>query len=163
MEAHVVKYRAESCRLQRHCCESPLIRIIIGLAQCSGDTTLEWVICKCLRKITRIRPSFVSRASNAKVLMRAHEHPQSSYLHYQQLLLFGRVARAPAGDVLRRATFHHGLESATNRYVRRVGRPRNEWARMLREEACKMSPQYESLIRDVAAWKQAVRKFSFCV
>jgi len=119
--------------------------------------------CRCLRKITRIRPSFVSRVSNAAVLMRAHEHPLSSYLRYQQLLLFGRVARAPARDALRRATFHHGLEPATNRYVRRIRRPRNEWARMLREEACKMSPQSESLIRDVAAWQRAVRKLFFCV
>ena len=117
--------------------------------------------CRCLRKITRIRPSFVSRVSNAAVLMRAHEHPLSSYLRYQQLLLFGRVARALAGDALRRATFHHGLEPATNRYVRRVGRPRNEWARMLREEACKMSPQSESLIRDVSAWQRQSGFFLF--
>ena len=49
-----------------------------------------------------------------------------------QMLLYGRVARSPDTDPLRNLTFvPGGLEPATARYIRRVGRPRNEWAVMV--------------------------------
>ena len=75
----------------------------------------------------------------------------------QQLLLFGRVARAPETDPLRRLTFVPGsLLPATGYYVRRVGRPRNEWAVMLEKEARKVHASFDQIIYGDSEWKAAV-------
>ena len=64
----------------------------------------------------------------------AHEAASSQLLKCQ-LLLLGRVVRAPDHNPMKVASFIPiFLEPATNRYVRRVGRPRFEWGpRMLKE------------------------------
>ena len=44
-------------------------------------------------------------------------------------MLFGRVARLPAESPLRQSTFHsNGLELHIGRFVRRIGRPRQDWS-----------------------------------
>ena len=79
----------------------------------------------------------------------------------QQLLLFGRVARAPASDPLRILTFiPECVNAATNRYVRKVGRPRNEWAVMLQKECSRMNPEFRMLINNELEWKRAV--YMYC-
>merc|ERR1719161_1063084 len=61
----------------------------------------------------------------------------------QQLKMFRRVACAQEGDVLRKLTFCPGsLRPATDRYVRRVGRPRHEWATKLHQEALRVASQH---------------------
>ena len=104
-----------------------------------------------------VEPAFISRVSNAKVLKLAHEPKMSQQLLQQQLLLFGKVARAGDDDLLRRLTFIGNTQtSATNRFVRRVGRPRNEWATMVQREAWKMSPQADQIIHNEASWKTKI-------
>jgi len=50
-------------------------------------------------------------------------------LQERQLLLYGRVARQPNDDIMRQHTFCPGsVQPATNRYVRKLGRPRLDWA-----------------------------------
>ena len=44
--------------------------------------------------------------------------------------------------------------SATSRYIRRVGRPRNEWANMVNKECFKMDARFANLIDDEMAWKE---------
>ena len=66
-----------------------------------------------------------------------------------QLLLFGRIARAPQDDPLRRLTFVPGsTEAATGEYIRRVGRPRNEWAVMVQRECRRMNLEFAKLINN---------------
>ena len=51
-------------------------------------------------------------------------------------------------DVLRQLTFFHalgGLTAATERYVRKVGRPRHAWAGMMLQEAVKQAGSYTNL------------------
>jgi len=75
----------------------------------------------------------------------------------QQMLLYGRIARAEADDVLRKITFSLGtMQPATSEQVRRVGRPRNEWAVMLQRESLKIVPNVDALIRHPAVWRDAV-------
>ena len=77
-----------------------------------------------------------------------------------QLLLFGRVARAPANDPLRVLTFVPGsVDPATGRYIRKVGRPRNEWAVMLQRECSRMNPDFRRMIDDELEWKRAVHTY----
>ena len=113
--------------------------------------------CRCLRTILRIKPSY--RVSNAKVLEAAGVPPLSKQLLKQQLLMFGRIARARPSDPLRIATFNVGLFPAASRYVRRIGRPRNEWATMLHKEALMMDPDFESTLYNAAEWKRAVHRY----
>ena len=75
----------------------------------------------------------------------------------QQLLLFGKVARAPDDDVQRGLTFIPGsLIPTTERYVRKAGRPRHTWARMQLQEATKAAGTYTDLqakVADEEVWK----------
>ena len=113
--------------------------------------------CRCLRRILRIPPSFLSRVSNLNVLKAADETPLGKQLLKSQLLLFGRVARAPDTDPLRRLVFTKGTtQLASNQYVRKVGRPRNEWAAMLQKECWKMGTGHLQAIRVEHEWKAAV-------
>jgi len=115
---------------------------------------------RCLRPILGIKPAFVSRVSNAVVLQQAGQVPLGWQLRKQQLLMYGRIARAPATDPLRSVTFCPDTQCpATSRYVRRVGRPRNEWAVMLEKESYKMSPQATSIIHNAVEWRMSVERY----
>ena len=116
--------------------------------------------CRCLRVIHGIKPAFVSRVSNAKVLLQSGQVQLGRQLLQQQLLLFGRVARAPATDPLRILTFIPGsVDAATGRYIRKVGRPRNEWAVMLLRECRRISPDFSNLIYNEQGWKRAAQTY----
>ena len=120
---------------------------------------LDGFHCRCLRRIVRIPPAYVSRVSNASVLDQASQPKLSKLLLKQQLVLFGRVARAPESDPLRKITFCNDLRPVTDQFVRRVGRPRNEWAVMLHREALKMNADMSSIIHNVFEWKRAVHRY----
>ena len=113
--------------------------------------------CRCLRRILNIKASYVSRVSNASVLEQAGENPLASQLLQQQLLLYGWLVRAPENDPLRTLTFAPGTtDLVTNLFIRRVGRPRNEWAVMLQRECWKMCPSFNRTIHIEREWRRAV-------
>ena len=78
----------------------------------------------------------------------------------KQLLLLGKVVRAPEGHPMKVASFIPGtLRPATERYVRRVGRPRIEWIRYAWGQACILGGSEEEVRRlasDVASWSALV-------
>ena len=77
---------------------------------------------RCLRVLLRIPPSYISRILNSTVLQSAKQLSLGDELLKQQLLLFGRIARAPQEDPVRKVTFiGNTLEPATGFYIRRVG------------------------------------------
>ena len=115
---------------------------------------------RCLRKVAGLKPFFVSRISNTSVLERAGQVQLGRQLLKQQLLLYGRMARALDTNVLRSLTFIPGtLQPAAGRYIRRFGRPRNEWAIMLQKESAKISAQWSTLIHHRSLWRQVVFKY----
>jgi hypothetical protein len=119
--------------------------------------------CRCLRQLLGIKPSFISRVSNFSVLQQSGQISYGRQLLRQQLLLFGRVARAPETDPLRRLTFVPGsVRPATGQCVRRVGRPRNEWAVMLEKEAQKMHTNFNQMVHNEMEWKSAVTDYCMC-
>ena len=81
----------------------------------------------------------------------------------QQLLLFGRVARAPDADMLRELTFVPGtLNPAASRHIRRRGRPRLEWATSLTKAASNITSAGETLrsaVADGKGWRQRVHQY----
>ena len=117
---------------------------------------LDGFYCRCLRVLLRIPPSYVSRVSNQTVLERAGKQPIAKKLLKQQLLLYGTVARAAENDELRKRTFIQGTTMpATQQYVRKVGRPRNEWAGQLRSKELQITAD----IHDAANWRAAVIQY----
>jgi len=141
-----------------------LSRLLYGLSSAwlnvSEMRRLNGFQARCLRKALRIKPSYASRISNAIVLQRAGQTVLGRQLLRQQLLLYGRVARALGSNVLRSLTFIPGtVQPATDRYVRRVGRPRNECAGMLQKESSKMSERWSTIIHNQSMWRQAVLKY----
>ena len=85
---------------------------------------------RCLRCIVGIGPSYVSQVSNASVLARVDYPIATELLKKRRLQLFGKILRSPEGHPLRVASFIPDTTiPATERFVRRVGRPSKEWIR----------------------------------
>ena len=115
-------------------------KLLHGLASLCLTTAqlrhLDGFQAKCLRSILKIPSAFYSRISNAEVLGRASHRPASALLLQAQLALLGKIIRSGEDSVLRSVSFiGDTLRSATNRYIRRVGRPRKEWIQTVLDEA----------------------------
>ena len=141
-----------------------LSRLLYGLSSAWLNVAeirrLNGFQARCLRKIVGIKPSFISRVSNLTVLQKTGQRQLGEELLKQQMLLYGRVSRSCPGDLLRDLTFMPGtLQPATGQYVRRVGRPRNEWAVMLQREAFKMSSHANTIVHDRRLWQQAIERY----
>ena len=86
----------------------------------------------------------------------AGKQPVGKRLLREQLLLYGRVARAPEGDVLRRRTFIAGTSiPLTQKYVGKIGRPRNEWTTLIKRKASLV----HTTVHDATIWKEEVSRF----
>ena len=90
---------------------------------------IDGFYARCLRRILRIPASFVSRVSNKSVFRQAGVAAMSQQVLMRQLLLMGKVVGSTAGSAIRRDVFvGNTLQPQVGRYVRRVGRPRQEWS-----------------------------------
>jgi hypothetical protein len=125
---------------------------------------LDGFYARCLRKILRIPSSYISRVSNDIIYTKAGVQPLSKQILQNQLALLGRTALAPAGSPLRRDVFiNDTLHLQIGRYVRRIGRPRQDWASQLMKEGAKRlgGDMLEKLLQDRSAgayerWKSAI-------
>ena len=91
---------------------------------------------RCLRRIFGIKPSYISRVSNACVLEKAVCVLATNLLLRRQMRMLGKVLRAPEGHPLQKSSFIPGTNRpATDQYVRRVGRPAKEWIPEMMREA----------------------------
>ena len=93
---------------------------------------------RCVRAIIGVKPSYISRVSNADVLSKAGHAAATQTLRKRQLQLLDRVVRSPEGHPLRAASFIPGTNRPlTERYIRRRGRPCKEWLRTLWPAYCR--------------------------
>ena len=89
----------------------------------------------------------------------------SEQLLRTQLVLLGKVARSPDGDPLRVDTFVAGtVNPQIGRYVRRLGRPRQDWTTELMKVGSSRlgSSRFLTLLKDTSTgaqerWKQEVQ------
>ena len=113
-----------------------------------------------------ILPAFLSRVSNATVFARAGLTPFSDQLLKQQLVLFGKVALSPEGSPLRTNTFvDNTLMPQIGRFVRKVGRPRQNWtSELIKEGRSRLGHQrLHTLLQDTSQgayiqWRTEVSK-----
>jgi hypothetical protein len=100
----------------------------------------------CLRKMLGIKHSFWSRVSNAEVRKIAGQPPFSETVRSSQLKLLGQVFIDPQKRALRDVAFHAGdpLTPETAAYVRRVGRPKQNWT----DQLCGLMRQVASSSED---------------
>lgn len=121
---------------------------------------LDGIQARCLWCVLRTPPAFISRVSNKAVLEKSRQKLFSQQLLCQQLLLFGRIARAPDDDCSRRLTFCPGnLRPAASHYIRRIGRPHAKLAPKLMDASlriCCKSDQVWQILQDPIAWKRHV-------
>ncbi len=111
--------------------ESKLLYSMAGLVLTKAqERRLNGFQNRCLRKIVGIAPSYLSGVTNATVLEKAACRPATDTLRKRRLQLFGKVLRCEPDRPLRNACFVPGTWTlATDRYVRRVGRPCKEWTK----------------------------------
>ena len=110
------------------------------------ENTLNAFQNRCLRGIIGVAPSFQSRASNKEVLRRCGVRSATDLLMKRQLVLLGKILRCPEGHPLRMCCFIPGTDRpATERFVRRVGRPAKEWVRTVMDQGNKIFGSKEDL------------------
>ena len=109
---------------------------------------LDGFHAKCLRTILRIKPSFYSRVSNERVRELAGQQKLSDSIRAAQIRLLGQVLTLPSKRVLREVAFHTEEVPTTYAWVKRRGRPRQDWTKQLIDIAKEAAGNPE-------AWQQA--------
>lgn len=105
---------------------------------------------RCLRGAVGIKPAFISRISNAKVLETCKQKPLSMQVQKEQLLLFGEAARAAPSNPLHSSLFWTStLDLRVNAFVRRIGRPILEWASGVLKEALRRCGDWTTLLNKI--------------
>ena len=93
---------------------------------------LDGFQARCLRKMLKVPPAFISRISNERVRQIVDEQPFSKLVRATQLKLLGQVFMDPNKKQLRQVAFQaDGLTPATEAFVRKVGRPKHNWVDQL--------------------------------
>ena len=109
-------------------------KLLYGLESCvllkANQARLDGIQAKCIRKIWKIQPAFLSRISNACVRSEANARLLSSLLLERQLKYYGKLARAPPQSLPRAMVFQPGqnlLMPRDWRSPKNRGRPRLQW------------------------------------
>ena len=123
---------------------------------------LDGFQAKCLRQLLRIKPPYYSRVSNLEVLRRSGHKAASKLLLERQLIYLGKVLRSSENSILRSSCMAPGgIEPATSRYIRRVGRPRKEWVPTVMEAAIQLAggrQRLQQLADDPVTWGRMVKQ-----
>ena len=117
---------------------------------------------RCVRSIIGIKPSWLSRVSNADVLRRCGHTSACRLLLRRQLQLFGKVLRAGEAHPLHAHSFVPGTQwPLTERFIRRLGRPSKEFIPFMIQEVSKLCGSLQTGM-DIASqprsWAELIRK-----
>ena len=121
--------------------------------------------CKCLRKILKVAPSWISRVPNKTVLEMAKCKPLSEKLLHTQLLLFGKIAMSSNNDLMRQLTFKPSSLEPASCFHKKRGRPRLSWQSVLLAQvtAAITTEQLSNLLlsprSDICMWRQYLVEF----
>ena len=170
MWAHAALCQQRKLELYKAMVEAKLLYGLSSLWFCKAERRrLDGFQNRCLRSIFSIQPAFISRISNKTVLQTSGQPRLSSILLRRQLLIFGKVARQHPATPSRQSTFtRDSLQPLVEHFIRKIGRPRANWAREVLTEAEIMAGGHtalETLLQDaspsaVAHWKRLVSALS---
>ena len=132
METLLSDLEAQICHLQ----QPDRIEAALGLSSIcltvAQERKLNGFQNRCLRGIIGVKPSYISRVSNAVVLARSGHTLATQLLRRRQMQLLGRVLQSGDGHPSRAVTFIPGTDyPLTERFVRRRGAPGEEWLRTI--------------------------------
>jgi len=118
---------------------------------------------RCLRKIFKIQPSYISHVSNALVWEKARVKPLSHTLLQHQLRYYGHIARLP-GDSPVRKTVLQRSDVAPRAFEgqRRRGRPRNTWSNKVYTHALRAAGGMQQLRDQVVHpehWRKCITEY----
>ena len=127
---------------------------------------VDGFVARCLRRVLSVPAAFVSRVSNATVYSKACMALFSQQVVKHQMFFLRKVAMEPEGKPLRRDTFvGASLDPLVGHYIRRPGRPRQDWTtELLRQGCAKMgAATFYALLRSCGDeadgnWKREVAK-----
>ena len=123
---------------------------------------IDGFYCKCLRRILKVPPSYLSRTPNAVIYSQTGKFPLRYKILQYQLDLFGHVARLPDGDAVRRALMRQGDVRPANFNFKRRGGQINCWIDQVFSRALQVAgdlQRLQGMVFDKAFWKIAVKKF----
>ena len=115
---------------------------------------------RCLRRVLGIAPAYYSRVSNAAVRETTGCEPITATLRFRRFQMLGEIFRSPPEHPLNTACFIPGTSAAaTDRYVRRVGRPAKEWVKEMLHEAITLFGSMDmvtELAKDKRIWNSTM-------
>ena len=164
--AHSTLSRTRKLRIFNACIVSKLMySLFAGCLNKCERRRLDGFHARCLRKIYRVPPAYVSRVSNAAVFAMAGQRPLSDNLMKRQMLFMGQLARRPDEDPVRRSVFEPaGFDLRPPSGPRRRGRPRQSWGSMVMRNCLSVAGSREALSaffcrddRAAASWESAVK------
>ena len=122
---------------------------------------IDGFYARCLRKIIKISPSFISRVSNQFVLQQFRAVSLSKIFFQRQLCFFGRIARLPDEHMIRQLVFDPGSTNISQLEFRKRGRPRNTWAAEVSKLALQavQGKDMLTIIRNKDSWERLVKQF----
>ena len=165
---HANLSKARKHRILEACVHS---KLLYGLESCMllkvDRDRLDGFQARCLRKIHKILPAYVSRVSNADVRGLANTRPLSLSLLERQLKLYGKLARDAPKSLPKAMVF----ESCQPNQVtprrwntrRSRGRPRLQWTTYLHAQALAVaggdSDKLQTIVQNTSEWHSAVAQY----
>ena len=147
-------------------------KLLYGLESCmllaADREKLDGFQARCLRKIYKIPPAFISRVSNAEVRDRSGAGRLSTTLLQRQLKYYGKLARDQPRTLPRQMVFQEGqahkiLPRKWN-IRRKRGRPRVQWGHYMHACSMEMARDDPDRLQDLlssppAQWEAAVVQY----
>ena len=132
--SHAGVTKARKLQIYSMCVISKLLYSLDSLWLVSHECRrLDACHYRCLRRLLRIVPSFISRISNAEVLRTAEMRPLSTMLRDRQMALYQRVVGMNESSSLRRLVCDSQGRPRVWEVRRRRGRPRQRWTQAVYE------------------------------
>ena len=134
-----------------------------GCLNAAETRRLDGFQCRCLRQIlgTCILPAFLSRVPHERVFEIAGQRRASAVVREQQLVLLGTVLRASQLNPISYFSFTPGTtQPAVSRYIRKVGRPQQEWVHTVMQHARQLAGGEKQLLQmcqSESEWKHFAR------
>jgi hypothetical protein len=127
--SHTSITRSKKIRILDACVVSKLLYCLHTLwLNASEVRRINSFYVRCLRKVLRIPPSFISRVSNQIVLDTAGRQNLSDVLQKRQMTLMAKLAKLPHDSILRKSVFAPGgFELRQLLAKQKRGRPRACW------------------------------------